>query len=170
MPAGSNPSFLTPRAGRSDARARTGSGPRDLSAVWFRSDPPRRFRFTRSGRVRHKPAVGHRRGLCDLRHCPACELDWLVSSGGRVQDRTLHELRNVMGRATSEDLADWLSDHCDVDVYLEDIPEDHDENAALTVRIGTSGVALEFPFSLPELVSTVDELLDDVLQEWEKDL
>ena len=104
------------------------------------------------------------------RHCPACELDWLVSSGGRVQDRTLHELRNVMGRATSEDLADWLSDHCDVDVNLEDIPEDHDENAALTVRIGTSGVALEFPFSLPELVSTVDELLDDVLQEWEKDL
>ena len=71
------------------------------------------------------------------------------------------------GRATNADLEAWLSDHCDVDVYLEDVPDDHDEDAVLTVRIATSGVGLERSLSLPELVSTVDELEDDVTRAWE---
>lgn len=174
MPAGSNPSFLTndqAAAMRGLAQAADrGACPRcnneEILHIVFGLLPPGALDdsppwVTDGGCV----IFGHPTN----RHCPACELDWLVSRGGRVQVRTLNELRVLLGRETNADVEEWLSDHCDVDVYLEDVPEDHDDGAVLSVRIATSGVGLEFPFSLPELLSTVDELLDDVTQEWEHD-
>lgn len=108
-------------------------------------------------------------GLPTNRHCPACGLDWLVTGGGQTQARTLHELRELLGRTTNEDLEGWLSDHCDADVYLEDVPDDHDEYAVLSLRISTRGVGVQFPFSVNELISNVDDLFDSVLEEWEQE-
>jgi hypothetical protein len=79
----------------------------------------------------------------------------------------LHELRTLLGSDSTADLEDLLSDYCDVDVHLEHLPDDHDEDGALSLRIGTRGVTLGFPFAIGELMVTVDELLFEVLEEWD---
>lgn len=109
-------------------------------------------------------------GLQTNRHCPACGLDWLAIGVGRAQVRTLHELRTLLGCETNSDLEDWFWNRCDVDVHLEELPHDHDENGELRLRISTRGVGLEFPLPLTELIDTVDELLEDVLEEWEDEV
>lgn len=175
VPAGSNPSFLT-----SDQA----NALRELAQVADRGTCPR----CRNGEILHivfgmllpgsldgePPWVTEGgcviMGLPTNRHCPACGLDWLATSGGRPQVRTLHELRTLLGSDSTADLEDLLSDHCDVDVHLEDLPDDHDEDGALSLRIGTRGVTLGFPFAIGELMVTLDELLVEVLEEWDDEL
>lgn len=174
MPAGSNPSFLT-----RDQAATI----RDLAQAADRGTCPRChdeeilhvvFGLLQPGSLIDSPPWVTEGGCAIYghptnRHCPACGLDWLATGGGRAQVRTLHELRNLLGIATNEELEDWLWDYCDVDVYLEDVPDDHDQSGLLSLRISTRGTGLQFPFPLLELISTVDELLEDVLQEWEEE-
>ena len=109
VPAGSNPSFLTndqaaamlelTRAAHRGACPRCGSG--QILHVVFGLPAPGAFDdsppwVTDGGCV----IYGHPTN----RYCPACELDWLVARGGRVQVRKLHELRDLLGRATNADL------------------------------------------------------------------
>ncbi|QSR30815.1 hypothetical protein CFI00_09990 [Nocardioides sp. S5] len=175
VPAGSNPSFLTidqARALRELAQAADrGTCPRcrngEILHVVFGMLPPGSLDgeppwVTEGGCVIM--------GLPTNRHCPACGLDWLATSGGRPQARTLHELRTLLGCDSTAGLEDLLWDHCDVDVHVEDVPDDHDEVGALSLRIGTRGVTLEFPFSVTEFIVTVDELLAEVLDDWDEEL
>ncbi len=175
VPAGSNPSFLTidqAKAMRELARAADrGTCPRCQSSEILHVS----FGMLQPGALDDEPSwvVGGGCVISDLptnRHCPDCGLDWLVSRAGQVRVRNLHELRTLLGQDSNTDLEDLLSDHCDLDVYLEDVPADHDEDGVLGLRIRTRGTGLEFPFPLPELILTVDELLADMLAEWEEEL
>jgi hypothetical protein len=78
--------------------------------------------------------------------------------------RNFDDLVLALGVTSREEVSDVLDEACDMDADLADVSEE-----GIVMRVHTSGIGLDYPFSIRTFWQTFEELDEQVRAELEAD-